>query len=70
MVSGGGVKCWGWNGNGQLGIGSWTNFATPVDVAGNVPPPTQGDSLARECACTCVGVDALFQEHRAFAAHV
>ncbi len=34
IVSGDGVKCWGWNWNGQLGIGSWTYASSPADVAG------------------------------------
>ncbi len=35
IVSGGGVKCWGYNGYGQLGIGSWAEATSPADVAGD-----------------------------------
>lgn len=34
LLLAGGVKCWGWNGTGQLGDGSTTTRLAPVDVAG------------------------------------
>lgn len=34
LTTSGGVKCWGGNENGELGDGSETNTATPVDVVG------------------------------------
>jgi alpha-tubulin suppressor-like RCC1 family protein len=41
IVSGGGVKCWGLNDNGQLGTGSRTDATSPADVAGDWCPPVQ-----------------------------
>ncbi len=48
IVAGGGVKCWGYNDYGQLGIGSTSQQTSPVVVAGEggglswclVPPPS------------------------------
>ena len=34
LLTGGGVDCWGWNSNGQLGTSDTTNRYTPTGVTG------------------------------------
>jgi alpha-tubulin suppressor-like RCC1 family protein len=34
LTAAGGIKCWGYGGDGQLGNGSYGNRATPIDVTG------------------------------------
>ena len=56
LMRSGGVRCWGWNGWGQLGDGSTIDSATPVDIlglAGEAIAIAVGD--AHTCELTSAG---------------
>lgn len=55
-LTSGQVKCWGWNGTGQLGNGATTDSATPVDVVGlGTDVAFLSSSNAQVCAVTTSG---------------
>jgi alpha-tubulin suppressor-like RCC1 family protein len=56
VTTGGAVKCWGWNGNGQLGDGTQTQRLVPTDVSGlssGIATLSLGESYT--CAVTTGG---------------
>ncbi len=56
VITGGGAKCWGANGNGNLGDGTGTNRTMPVDVIGLTSGVAQiSAGFAYTCAVTTAG---------------
>jgi len=55
LTSPGGVACWGYNGNGQLGDNTTTNHPTPVDVTGLSGVTALAGGFYHTCALTSAG---------------
>lgn len=56
LTSGGAIKCWGSNGNGQLGVGNTSDWSTAVKVTGLVDEGTAvGANVFHTCALVTGG---------------